>query len=654
MCGIVGWAFERGLSKQPGLIEAATERLVSRGPDRGGTWCSNDYSVSLGHRRLSIIDLSSAGNQPMRSYCGRYILSFNGEIYNHLGLRRQIEREGLVAPSGWRGGSDTETLLVAISVWGLSAALKRAVGMFALSLWDEERREVSLARDRFGEKPLYVARIGKGIAWASELKALEPLPGFGQNIDKIGLDNLLKLGYVRAPRTIYKGVCKLLPGSYVTLDESSVVSLDAEGDFLASDRAFYWQLAEVVRAGFDNPFQGSESEAAEQLEQVLGAAVTSQQISDVPLGAFLSGGFDSTAVVALMKANSGGSVKTFTIGFEDRRFDESSHAEEVAAYLGTDHTTIVLSPSEAMQRIERIPQIWDEPFADASQIPTLLVSEVARSGVTVALSGDGGDEQFGGYDRYWRAEAAWNKLRRAPSPIRAFLADMALKPSKERWDRLFRALPKGVAGSLTGDRVHKVAGLLGTRTPTELYTGFLSAWNYPDPLQADGDPPAEEHWSGSFGLPTLLESMMYRDATDYMVDDVLVKVDRAAMAVSLEVRAPFLDPSVTEFAWSLPVSMKVAGGSGKKVLRTLAYKHVPAELLDRPKRGFSVPIGEWLRGPLRDWSEELLDRARLDEGGLNPEPIRRAWEAHVSGTGDFRYFLWNVICYQAWRSARQR
>lgn len=652
MCGIVGWAFDPNLAEDQGLIEAASNQLKSRGPDASGSWTARDGVVTFGHRRLSVLDVSPTGAQPMRSSDGRFVITFNGEIYNHLELRERLEREGGVPQGGWRGTSDTETLIASVAAWGVDDTLKAASGMLAFGLWDARNRSLTLARDRFGEKPLYVARTHRGIAFASELKALEGLPGFDTTIDSSALAFFLGHGYVQAPATIYRATSKLVPGSYVTLTEANMAALPSSGDFLASLRCYYWRLIDVAQSGLSAPFLGTESEAVDELEKRLMAAVRRQQISDVPLGAFLSGGIDSSAVVALMQASGETRVKTFTIGFEDGDYDESVFAEKVAAHLRTDHTTVMMSPNEALERIDRLPAIWDEPFADVAQLPALLLSEVTRRSVTVALSGDGGDELFGGYDRYSWTESAWTKLKGIPLPARRALANAVRLIPPSQWDRVARLLPGGVRSRLSGDRIHKIAALIPAANVSELYETLLSSWKSRDPLLLGEQPRLVPHWSGYPTLPTIAETFMLRDAVDYMTDDVLVKVDRAAMSVSLETRAPILDPQVAAFAWQLPLAMKRSGGTNKLVLRKLVHRYVPAELVERPKAGFAVPLDDWLRGPMRAWAETHLSAEALTRGGLNADPIRRAWQAHLIGTENHRYFLWNVLTYQAWMAHR--
>lgn len=648
MCGIVGWFMEPELTQAPGLLEDVTDRLSHRGPDAAGVWRSADGAVALGHRRLAVIDTTAAGGQPMHSDCGRYTMVFNGEIYNHQDLRRRLQSGGDAPAGGWRGTSDTETLLTALRSWGPERTLQAARGMFAFALWDAAERRLTLARDRFGEKPLYVARLGRGIAFASELKAIEGLPGFDTSIDRAALDFYLRHSYVRAPHSIYDSATKLLPGTFVTLGGQEATRLARNGDFLGEARRPYWALTDVASAGAADPFRGGDEEAVDELERRMRRAIDRQMLSDVPLGAFLSGGIDSTAVVALMQAGSSTRVRTFTVGFEDEAFDESTYAAEVARHLGTDHTSVTLSADDALERVKEIPLIWDEPFADPSQLPTLLVSEVARERVTVALSGDGGDELFGGYERYGLAERGWSSVGRAPLPLRRAVAAGLRSVRPAGWDKLLRRLPSRLRGGLSGDRLHKLAGILPAADLFAFYDGFLSSWKAPGSLLLGEAIHPEAHWSGNVELGSNVESMMLRDALDYMTDGVLVKVDRASMSRSLEIRAPLLDADVAELAWRLPLPMKRRGRVGKWVLRQMVYRHVPRALLERPKTGFGVPIGDWLRGPLEPWARSLLTDDAVASAGIDPRPVQRAWESHRNGTENHQYFLWNLLTYLAW------
>lgn len=649
MCGIVGWAFDTSLADRSELIEVATDTLVNRGPDGRGTWTSRSGEVVFGHRRLSLLDISETGSQPMFSECKRFVITYNGEIYNHLEIREQLAQDGGQPSQGWRGTSDTETLLAALKAWGVDRTLKAAYGMFAFALWDEEKDELTLARDRLGEKPLYVSRVGKGLAFASELKAVENLPGFDKTINDGALADYLRKGYLSAPSTIYMATCKLLPGTYVSVTKHQARGLASQGDFLAPFRRPYWEALEVAKRGIANPFQGSDEEAVDALQEVLARSVGRQKIADVPVGAFLSGGIDSTAVVALMQAGAMERIKTFTISFDDPEFDESPHAERVARHLGTDHTTVPLSMADALERVPLLPTIWDEPFADPSQLPTLLVSEVARRNVTASLSGDGGDELFGGYSRYHWTKAAWAKLRGYPLVVRRVAAGCMTALPTSTWDNMAKLLGQRVSG----ERMHKVASLIAAGNVGDLYATTLSAWRGNEQLLLNTDESPSLHWSGYPDLGELVHTLRYRDSVDYMPDDVLVKVERASMSVSLETRAPFLDPDVVAFAWSLPLEKLVRNGKGKWALRKLVHRYVPEELVERPKAGFSVPIHTWLRADLRAWAEGLLTQEKLTASGLNTGPVLGAWQAHLSGAQDHRHFLWNVLSYLAWRDSRR-
>jgi asparagine synthase (glutamine-hydrolysing) len=638
MCGIAGLLGQRGESLAS-VAGAMADALTHRGPDDRGTWEDTGAGIALGHRRLSILDLSAAGHQPMRSACGRLTIAFNGEIYNHLELRDELERGGF-APS-WRGHSDTETILAAFVAWGVEPTLVRMVGMFAIALWDGEARALWLARDRLGEKPLYYGTMDRRLAFGSELKALRAVPGWAAEIDRDALTLLLRFGYIPAPYSIYRGIHKVRPGAALRLASGGV------------EERTYWSAADVAARGSATPLVASEDEAAELLEARLTEAIKLQQIADVPLGAFLSGGIDSTTVVALMQRLGSRPVKTFSIGFHEADYNEAHHAKTVAQHLGTDHTELYVTPEEARAVIPKLPTMYDEPFADSSQIPTYLVSQLARRHVTVSLSGDGGDELFGGYNRYFLGESLWRRLERFPRAARFSAAGMIQRVKPATWNRLMRpvvpVLPRRLRYGNPGDKLHKLAAVLGARDRQELYRFLVSQWHEPDgvvarahepPTLLDGEAPA---------LGGYTPTMMYLDLVSYLPDDILVKVDRAAMAVSLETRVPFLDHRVVELAWRIPLDLKVRAGEGKRILRRVLYRHVPRELIERPKMGFGVPIESWLRGPMRAWAEDLLSASRLrEEGFFNPEPIRRRWEEHLSGRRNWHYALWHVLMFQAW------
>jgi len=650
MCGLAGFLQLGGVdtASATDLIKRMSNSLQHRGPDDFGFWIDEPCGLALGHRRLAIVDLSPGGHQPMISPSGRYVIAFNGEIYNHLALRRETENAGL--SRAWQGHSDTETLLACVEAWGFETALTKFVGMFAIAMWDREERALYLARDRLGEKPLYYGRENTVYLFGSELKAIKAHPAFVGEINRNALALQLRHNYIPGPYSIYKGINKLPPGTWLRIDsrpENSTVG----------EPVPYWSLQQVIKRHQSNPDVGSDADADEiaNLDVLLRDAVRQQMMADVPLGAFLSGGVDSSAIVALMQAQSDRPVKTFTIGFHEERYNEAEHAKAVARHLGTDHTELYVSPREAMDVIPRLPSLYDEPFSDSSQIPTFLVSQMTRQHVTVSLSGDAGDELFGGYGRYFAARSLWNIVKALPIPLRRMLGTTAQSLSIEGWNRIGHMLrpilPNRLRDRPLGDRAHKLGQIFSTTVPDEIYPDLISHWKKPTDIVI-----------GSAESPTLLTDhtlwpdlvdfehrMMYLDTITYLPDDILVKVDRAAMGVSLETRVPFLDHRVVEFAWRLPLSMKIRDGQGKWILRQVLYKYVPKELIERPKMGFGVPIDSWLRGPLRDWAEDLLSPSRLlQEGYFNPIPIREKWEEHISGRRDWHYYLWDVLMFQAW------
>jgi asparagine synthase (glutamine-hydrolysing) len=645
MCGLAGFLQRNGpsLDAASALAAAMARQIEHRGPDDAGTWVDPVQGIALGHRRLAILDLSQEGHQPMHSASGRRVLVFNGEIYNHRAIRDELERAG--AAPAWRGHSDTEVMLAAIDAWGLDAALKRFVGMFAFALWDREACALFLARDRLGEKPLYYGWQGDTFLFGSELKALKAHPAFRAEVDRDALALLLRHNYIPAPYSIFKGIRKLLPGTHVR------VSIDER----QCDPTPYWSLREVAERGQAEPFGGSETEAVAQLHSRLTEAVGLQMVSDVPLGAFLSGGIDSSTVVALMQAQSSRPVKTFTIGFDEEGYNEAEHAKLVARHLGTDHTELYVTAEQARSVIPRLPVLYDEPFADASQIPTLLVSRLARQHVTVSLSGDAGDELFGGYSRYGWASSLWRVLGRMPAPLRKASAGGLGHLSPRLVDALYaqvsHLLPERFRVGRPSEKLGRLAVMLRASGPEDLYRALVSHCDAPARIVIDSaEPPTvltdPAAWPGNQQFE---DRMMYLDAMSYLPDDILVKVDRAAMGVSLETRVPFLDHRVVEFAAHVPLSMKMRQGEAKWLLRQVLYRYVPKELVDRPKMGFGVPIGTWLRGPLREWAEALLDEARLKrEGFFNPQPIREQWREHLRGDRNWQYSLWNVLMFQAW------
>lgn len=648
MCGLVGFWQSSGFDAHAArrLTSDMADTLVHRGPDDQGVWTDDTAGVALGHRRLSIVDLSPAGHQPMLSESGRFVIAFNGEIYNHQEIRKSLEAAG--RGSGWRGHSDTETLLAAIEFWGLKKAVGQCVGMFAFALWDRKDRSLSLVRDRVGEKPLYFGWQGSGatatLLFGSELKALKMHPAFNARIDRGALALFLRHNYIPCPYTIYEGFSKVVPGSIVVFQRQS-------RDPLVET---YWDTLEVAAAGARNPFKGSPQDAVSALEDIMSRSIAGQMVADVPLGAFLSGGIDSSSIVALMQRQSSQPVRTFTIGFHEKGYNEAEHAKAVAAHLGTRHTELYVTPDQAMAVIPKLPHLYDEPFSDSSQIPTHLVSQLARQDVTVALSGDAGDELFGGYTRYTFAARMWGKLSRIPCVARTAAARMMTSISPGAWDRIMAILPDNELSRNAGDRIHKGADVMGSRSVAELYYKLVSHWNDPTSVVIGGrEPPtALTLESGLLSGLNSVERMMALDAITYLPDDILVKVDRAAMGVSLETRVPLLDHRIIEFAWTLPIDLKLRDGKGKWVLRQVLERHLPAELFERKKMGFGIPIDSWLRGPLREWAEDLLSESRLRQDGLfETGQIRKKWEEHQSGRRNWQYHLWDLLMFQSWKQA---
>jgi asparagine synthase (glutamine-hydrolysing) len=617
MCGLTGFiapaASSEDLSRD---VRRMRDALVHRGPDDAGEWIDADAGVALGFRRLSILDLSAAGHQPMVSRSGRYVATLNGEIYNFEELRRELD-------GAWRGHSDTEVMLAAFDAWGVEAALQKFIGMFAIALWDRTSRRLMLIRDRMGVKPLYYGLAGSTFMYASELKALRQHPHFEGRIDRGALHLYLRYLYVPAPWSIYEGISKLMPGTMLTFDPSTRTIVTTT----------YWSAREAALRGVADRFEGTEEEASHELETLLRDAVRLRMVSDVPTGVFLSGGVDSSLVAALMQAQSDAPVRTFAMGFTDASYDEAPFAAAVARHLGTNHTEMYVTPEDAMNVIPKLPAMYDEPFGDSSQIPTHLVAQLARQHVTVALSGDGGDELFGGYNRYFVGQTFLQRVAALPRSMRPAVGRTLTAIAPRAWHR-----------------VHKVARVLASDDRDAMYFELMSHWSdvviggseHPIPLTD------RESWP-PLGDP--IERMMYFDQLSYLPDDILTKVDRASMAVSVEVREPLLDHRLVEFAWRLPLAMKVRGAKGKHVLRRVLDRYIPRPLIERPKMGFGMPLDAWLRGPLRDWAESLLDESTMRaQGWLNPKPIRAKWEEHINGNGDWKHYLWALLMLQSWLS----
>ena len=668
MCGFTGFLDRKtalNSDQSRALLDAMSQQIAHRGPDDDGVWIDANQGLALAHRRLSILDLSAAGHQPMVSKSQRYVLVFNGEIYNHLEIRRDIEHFGaapvhpladqdtvaeLPADTQWRGHSDTETLLAAIEAFGVGEALSKSRGMFAFALWDRHDRLLYLARDRMGEKPLYYGWQGDSFLFGSELKALEAHPDFRAEIDRDALSELLRLGYIPGPGSIYSQIHKLPPGTYLAIGihrpEARPVS--------------YWSAADAALRGQMAPFAGDEAEAITHLEGLLREAVAGQMVADVPLGAFLSGGIDSTLVTAMMQAQSGSPIRTFSIGFEEEEYNEAPFAKAVAAHLGTQHTEWVVGPEAALAVIPNLPALYDEPFADVSQIPTLLVSRLARQSVKVALTGDGGDELFGGYNRHFWTMRLWNRMRYLPKGLRRQVANLLTLVPPHLWDSTFRALgvllPESLRYRSPGDKLHKVSRILGASRPEDIYFDLIAQTKDQNRL-VPGSQSARNTLTDSSHWPALREiehRIMYLDSTTYLPDDILTKLDRAAMGVSLEGRVPFLDHRIVEFAWKLPLSMKIRNGQGKYALRQVLSRYVPETLTERPKMGFGVPIDRWLREPLKDWSESLIQSDRLkSEGYFHPKRVQHLWKQHLSGRKNHAAVLWSILMFQSWLESRR-
>jgi asparagine synthase (glutamine-hydrolysing) len=646
VCGFAGYLGIGSDVVVEKLLHLMSDELVHRGPDGSGLWFDDSAKIGISHRRLSIIDLSEAGYQPMISESKRYVIAYNGEIYNHNAIRKELtvfDDQEIC----WRGHSDTETLLAGIDIWGLEKTLKKLTGMFAFALWDRRERQLSLARDRLGEKPLYYGWQGEGgnasFLFGSELKALLVHPSFNSEINRDAINLLLRHNCIPAPYSIYKGISKLAPGSLLS------ISLNDREPKIRT----YWSAEDIASNGVNASHIGSDEEVLNELELSLRQSIEQQMVADVPLGSFLSGGIDSSLVVALMQELSNQPIKTFTIGFSEDRYNEAKYAKAVSKHLKTDHTELYISPEDAMNVIPRLSELYDEPFSDSSQIPTFLVSQLARQHVKVSLSGDAGDELFCGYNRYILTKRLWDKLSFFPVSLRRKLAAILINIPPSIWSNLFGFISLGNIG----DKIHKAAGVLEFSTVDELYLGLISHWDKPEAVVVNSTEPRTILTGNVSDLSYLdpVQKMMLLDLLTFLPDDILTKVDRAAMGVSLETRIPFLDHKVVEFAWRMPMKFKIRNGQSKWALRQILYKYVPKELVERPKMGFGVPIDSWLRGPLRDWAESLLDETRLlNEGFFNPEPIRQKWNEHLTGRRNWQYQLWDVLMFQTWLEKHNR
>lgn len=640
MCGFVGFIGKPGAlggDEMQRLAARMADRLESRGPDDAGTWVSPSAGIAIGHRRLAVIDLSAAGRQPMVSASGHSVIAYNGEVYNFAEIRRELETQ----KRRFRSNSDTEVLLEACEAWGVARAVSKFIGMFAFAFWNDHARRLTLVRDRLGIKPLYWGRSGGVLFFGSQPKGFFDHPAWQPAIDRNALAAYLRHAYVPAPHSIFKDIEKLEPGS--------MVEIDADG---TETRRRYWNLRSIARDAVHDRATLDDKAAIETLDSLLRDAVKRRMIADVPLGVFLSGGIDSSTVLALMQAQSDRPVRSFTIGFSEADYDEAPHAKRVAAHLGTDHTELYVSPDRAIAVLPRLASWFDEPFADSSQVPTYLVSEMTRRQATVVLSGDGGDELFAGYNRYTWANTLWRFMRPLPRTSRAMLAAALRAIAPTAWDWLFRAIPQSTRPPRAGDKVHKLAAILSVVDQEALYRRLVSQWQEPEGVVRDGQEPRGLLWDPTVrrDFSDFTDRMQFLDALTYLPDDILAKVDRASMAVGLEARVPLLDHRVVEFAWRLPLDMKVRNGEGKWLLRQVLSVYVPSRLTDRPKMGFGVPIDHWLRGPLREWAESLLAEAHLRDGGyFEPAPIRRAWADHLSGSQNRQYQLWTVLMFESWR-----
>ena len=641
MCGLTGF-WEPGATNSREQLETTVTKmadtLYKRGPDSSGVWCDPECGIAMGHRRLAIIDLSTAGHQPMVSASGRTVISFNGVIYNYQELRKELESAGIK----FRGSSDTEVLLEACELWGVINTTKRLIGMFAFVVWDGQQLKLTLVRDRLGKKPLYWGWQGDTFFFGSECKSFSPHPSWRPAINRSAVAVFLRYSYISAPLSIYQNIKQMRPGHIVTVRADRGIQ-----------ETCYWNVREIAENCIRNRTELNEQDVVDHLDSLLRDAISHRMIADVPLGAFLSGGIDSSTVVALMQAVSNQPVRTFSIGFHEKHYNEASHALAVARHLGTDHTEFYVEPGHALNLVPKLAEYYDEPFADSSQLPTLLVSELARYDVTVALSGDGGDELFAGYNRYMIARRLDHFFSVMPAMMRTGIASCLRGISPLMWNRIIALLPKPRSMSIDGGKIHRLANILPVKDFEQASRVLISQW----PIDAEltpGEGAGLDVLNGEL-LPDAVEDVIERlqliDQISYLPGDILTKVDRASMAYSLELRGPLLDHRVVEFAWSLPHSYKLRNGISKWCLRQVLYRYVPRNLIERPKMGFGVPIGEWLRGPLREWAEELLSEHALAQDNLYNVPlVRRHWDEHQRGVCNWQYALWNVLMAQAWQA----
>jgi asparagine synthase (glutamine-hydrolysing) len=642
MCGIAGFWKIKEINKEflTDTVTKMSEALNYRGPDDSGIYVDDKNGIALGHRRLSILDLSPKGHQPMESFSGRYVIVYNGEVYNFLELKTELGNNSGVK---FKSDSDTEVILAGMEVWGIENTIKKMNGMFAFALWDKKEKKLCIARDRAGIKPVYFGVQNDILFFASELKALRVNDFFKKEIDADALASFFRFNYIPAPYSIYKNIKKLKPAHYAVIDSSLNVNIHC-----------YWDIKKITEEGAIYDYKLSEKEAISDLETLLLDSVKKMMVADVPLGAFLSGGIDSTTVTALMQKQSSVPVKTFTIGFDDNDYNEAKYAKDIANYLGTEHMELYVTPKEAQNVIPKLPDIYDEPFSDSSQIPTFLVSQLTKKYVTVSLSGDGGDELFGGYTRYFMANNIRKRISVLPHFSRIMLAKIITLLSPEAWNIFLKKIehifPAKYRQTLYGDKLYKLANILNSKNPDEIYKGLVSHFNAQENLVLGSKEPLTVLDDKSVEFVDFNDRMMFYDLITYLPDDILTKVDRASMSVSLEARVPLLDHRVVEFSKTIPLSFKIRDGKGKWILRQVLNNYVPKKMLDRPKMGFGIPIGDWLRGPLKDWADDLLNENKIkNDGLLNYKPIKELWSEHLNGKRNWQYHLWDVLMFQAWK-----